>query len=473
VSPWISVHLLQTQSDERLLAAAREGHERAFEALVQRYRRPLLRYCRRMLLTETAADDALQQGLLQAWLALQRGTEVRDARAWLYRVVHNAAVDALRSSAYDHEQLNDSLQGATAPHSDLERRIAVRQALAGLAALPELQRAALLRTAIEGHSHEEVAAALGLSDGSVRGLIYRARATLRASATAITPTPVVAWMADLGPRAAPLAERLGGAGAGGGDAGGALLKGGVAVLTAGTLVAGAVAVHPHAATRAHHRGPRTASYQAARANDRDAGTTQSPAANPSSARDRASTSGIRNARHASAGRTSAPFNRAEGTVRELRLAASLAPAHRPAHRGPPAFQGGSSAGKPRSSPGNIPSRDTVPATPTDLAIGRSPGSPGPQGVDDSYGPSRVPTGQGYGGQRDSHNSNAWSDAGSGPATDSSAGGSGSAHPPDAEASSGSTGASGPSVYGSNGPDVARAASTGPGGSTGATPRSDN
>jgi hypothetical protein len=45
ISP--SVKLLRTQTDERLVALAAAGHERAFEAIVERYRRPLLRHCRR------------------------------------------------------------------------------------------------------------------------------------------------------------------------------------------------------------------------------------------------------------------------------------------------------------------------------------------------------------------------------------------------------------------------------------------
>jgi DNA-directed RNA polymerase specialized sigma24 family protein len=44
-----SVKLLRTQSDERLVALAAAGHERAFEAIVERYRRTLLRHCRRYL----------------------------------------------------------------------------------------------------------------------------------------------------------------------------------------------------------------------------------------------------------------------------------------------------------------------------------------------------------------------------------------------------------------------------------------
>ena len=144
-----------------------------------RYRRPLLSYCRRLLLTEERAEDALQQGLLRAWLALQNGTEVRDPKAWMYRVVHNAAINTRRESGYDYAELHETLSGAGAPEDDLDRRIAVREALAGLAALPELQREALLRTAVEGQSHQAVAAELLISEGALRGLVYRARASLR------------------------------------------------------------------------------------------------------------------------------------------------------------------------------------------------------------------------------------------------------------------------------------------------------
>src|SRR5690349_17509874 len=161
MSPSVSARLLLTQSDARLVAFARAGHERAFEALVRRYRAPLLGYCRRLLLSEERAEDALQQALMQAWLALRAGTEVQNAKPWLYRIVHNSALNALRVSGYDYCTLSESLSGAGAPQEDLDRRIAVREALAGLAALPQMQREALLRTAVEGSSHREAARELG------------------------------------------------------------------------------------------------------------------------------------------------------------------------------------------------------------------------------------------------------------------------------------------------------------------------
>lgn len=260
--PSVSVRLLLSQSDERLVGYARAGHERAFEALVQRYRRQLLAYCRRLLLSEQRAEDALQQALLQAWVALRDGAEVRDARAWLYRIVHNAAVNALRVSRYDYCQLSESLSGAGAPQEDLDRRIAVREALAGLAALPEMQREALLRTAVEGRSHQQVAADLGLSEPALRGLVYRARASLRAAAAAIVPPPLIGWALDASTGGTPVLEQVAGIGAGG-SAGlaGLLLKGGAVAVTAGTLAGGIVATqarhhpvtHPRQQSAGHGR----------------------------------------------------------------------------------------------------------------------------------------------------------------------------------------------------------------------------
>src|SRR5215207_10637048 len=186
--------LLRTQSDERLVALARDGHERAFEAIVERYRGALLRAARRYL-PEARAEDALQQAYIAAWSALQRGDEVRDLRAWLYRIVHNFALNQLRVSGYDYAELDDALRGTDAPQEEMERRAVVRQTLAGLAALPERQRDALLQIAVEGRSQEEVAEELGLSHGAVRQLVHRARTSLRTAATALVPLPLAAWLA--------------------------------------------------------------------------------------------------------------------------------------------------------------------------------------------------------------------------------------------------------------------------------------
>ncbi|MEA2314289.1 MAG: hypothetical protein QOI03_981 [Solirubrobacteraceae bacterium] len=247
MSPWASTRLLATESDQRLLELARAGHERAFEAVVERYRRPLLRYCARMGLSPSRAEDAIQHALLQAWLALARGDHVRTLRPWLYRIAHNAAVDALRSSPAQHEPLLGAVHAEAAPgavgESTLEGAITLRETLAEVAALPQMQREAILLAAVGGRSHIEVASELGISDGAVRGLLYRARASLRSAAAALTPQPLISWACRHAESSAPSAAEgligLSAPAAGTAGIGALALKGAAVAATAALLAAGA------------------------------------------------------------------------------------------------------------------------------------------------------------------------------------------------------------------------------------------
>ena len=80
MSPRLPSPLMAVQSDGRLAELVARGHERAFEVLVRRYRAALLRYCRRMGLSEAQAEDVLQHSFTKAWLALDRGTPVKEVR---------------------------------------------------------------------------------------------------------------------------------------------------------------------------------------------------------------------------------------------------------------------------------------------------------------------------------------------------------------------------------------------------------
>ena len=194
----LSLPVLRSQSDERLVSLARAGNELAFEAIVERYRRPLLRHAQRVL-SEGAAEDALQQALLAAWSALRRGDDVRDLGPWLHRILHNAALNVLRGARRgEHAELSDALPGGMSADEALEARLAVRRALSDMAALPERQREAMLAVAVHGRSQEEVARTLGLSHGAVGQLVLRGRRALRAAATALTPPWAIDWLARAG-----------------------------------------------------------------------------------------------------------------------------------------------------------------------------------------------------------------------------------------------------------------------------------
>jgi RNA polymerase sigma factor (sigma-70 family) len=239
MTPLLSTPLLRTQSDRRLAALAADGHDRAFEAIVERYRRPLQRYLRR-LLSEALAEDVLQASFVRAWQALRAGTEVRDLRPWLYRIAHNQALNTLRAAGAALPAATEELP-AVSLETEVERREELRETLHGIRALPQRQRAALVAVAVADRSHADVAAELGMSDGALRQLLLRARTTLRAAATALTPYPLVTWLAGgQEATAARVAEVAVGAGSAG-----VAIKASAALLAAGAVVAGGPALRGH------------------------------------------------------------------------------------------------------------------------------------------------------------------------------------------------------------------------------------
>ncbi len=245
--------ILRTQTDERLAALAGAGHQRAFETIVERYRAELTRSLRRLLPSSTV-EDALQQTYLQAWKALTKGTEVRELRAWLHRIARNAAT-AVASRGYEYAELEDALLVAPGPDQDLERREAVRRTLRGIAELPERQREALLAVAVAGCTHADVALELGITDTAARQLVRRARVSLLALASLVTPPQLVQWAARAG-HSMVAGKAAAGTGFGGGLAGSAIKAGAIAV-TVGGVVAGVAPIRqafapPPPPARHHH-----------------------------------------------------------------------------------------------------------------------------------------------------------------------------------------------------------------------------
>ncbi len=244
MSPWLSDVLLRSQSDERLVELAREGREKAFTTLVERYHRPLLSFARG-LGAGPRAEDVVQQALMQAWSSLLGGAEVEHVRGWLHQIVRNATWKSA-ALAPGSVELPEGLVGSQSPHEEVESRIRVSTMVSEVNKLPDRQRAALVQTALEGRSRQEIAVGLGLSESAVRQLVHRGRSTVRAACTALTPGPMLAWAAT--PRhGSSMSDRVAEALAGGGAAGitGVLVKGGVVVAAAGALATSTIVAPDH------------------------------------------------------------------------------------------------------------------------------------------------------------------------------------------------------------------------------------
>jgi RNA polymerase sigma factor (sigma-70 family) len=176
----------RSRSDEALVAAFRAGDEHAFEAIDARYRARLTAYARRILKNADPglAEDVVQESLWRAHRALRRDDRPMQLRAWLHRLVRNCSLDELSRIrlAVDLTESAVVADPRDEPSRAAERKADLRQLLDDLATLPPTQRHVLVRREIDGASHAQLAAELGISTKATRGLVHRARMGLARAA---------------------------------------------------------------------------------------------------------------------------------------------------------------------------------------------------------------------------------------------------------------------------------------------------
>ena len=149
-------------------------------ALIEPHIPSLRRYAWALLRDRDAADDLVQDCLERALSRWQLRRREGDLRAWLFAILHNLFVDALRKRARQGIRVDiDEAHDLAAPGDDIEERAAIRDVLGGLDTLPPDQKAVLLLVGVEDLSYEAAARVLGVPVGTVMSRLSRARERLR------------------------------------------------------------------------------------------------------------------------------------------------------------------------------------------------------------------------------------------------------------------------------------------------------
>jgi RNA polymerase sigma-70 factor, ECF subfamily len=198
-------------ADETLIAALRDGDERAFAALVDLHTPALLRVAMAYVPSRAVAEEVVQE----TWIAVMRGIGDFEGRSslktWIFRILTNVAmrggsrerrsvpfaalaaaedtgeptVDPARFLPPDHELFPGHWAIAPARWPTPEEGLLAGETRAVIAAaidaLPKAQRTVLALRDVEGWSSEEVCAALDISAGNQRILLHRARTRVRAA----------------------------------------------------------------------------------------------------------------------------------------------------------------------------------------------------------------------------------------------------------------------------------------------------
>ncbi|MHB8072108.1 MAG: RNA polymerase sigma factor [Candidatus Cryosericum sp.] len=174
----------QEPTDEQLVRQALTDRD-AFGMLVERYERPLTAYAAR-LIGRQEAEDVVQQAFLQAYRNLAGFDPKMTFSAWVYRIVHNTAVNMARKRhgtvptelELDGETVEiltgDTDVPADALHKELEGVVST-----ALGQLDQRSRDVLLLSVVEGKSYSEIADILMVAVNSVGPTVTRAKTKLR------------------------------------------------------------------------------------------------------------------------------------------------------------------------------------------------------------------------------------------------------------------------------------------------------
>lgn len=134
--------------------------------------------CRRMTQDSVLADQLTQDVFVKAWDRLHTFRGDSQFTTWLHRIAVRTVHDE-RRRASRHVRLRDALK-ATPPPGQKHRHLADRIDLdRAVAQLPERARTVFLLHDAEGYTHEEIGEILGISDGTSKSTLHRARLLLR------------------------------------------------------------------------------------------------------------------------------------------------------------------------------------------------------------------------------------------------------------------------------------------------------
>ena len=179
-----------------LVKRARDGDQRAFQALVERYQRKVYSVALGMLRDREEARDVAQEAFAKVFKYLDHFKGDSSFYTWLYRITINIAIDILRrrgAARGEHVELDENIQmdspeaniGAlgtrlgTNPQKSLLRKELAEKIEAALQEVPEKHRAILLLREIEGMSYEDLARTLDIPKGTVMSRLFHARAKVQ------------------------------------------------------------------------------------------------------------------------------------------------------------------------------------------------------------------------------------------------------------------------------------------------------
>ncbi|HLG15878.1 MAG TPA: RNA polymerase sigma factor [Blastocatellia bacterium] len=174
----------QTMTDLELVRAAASGDAVAFERIYEQHRRRVYSLCARMLGNVEQAEDLTQEVFLQVYRKIGSFRGDSAFTTWLHRLAVNQVLMHFRKRGVKLEHTSEEGDFTNVVETPLQstRRISMVDRLAlerAIAQLPPGYRTVFLLHDVEGYEHEEISSTLGVSVGTSKSQLHKARMRLR------------------------------------------------------------------------------------------------------------------------------------------------------------------------------------------------------------------------------------------------------------------------------------------------------
>ena len=168
-------------TDADLIAACLRGEPRAQRQLYNQFAGLMLTVCRRYLKRPEDAEEALLLGFAKVFRALPTFRQEGSFEGWMRRIMVNEALGELRRREPLTRSLEDFAQpeNLAATPATADTQLQAEELLALLQTLPAGYRTVFNLYALEGYSHPEIAELLGITEGTSKSQLSKARALLQ------------------------------------------------------------------------------------------------------------------------------------------------------------------------------------------------------------------------------------------------------------------------------------------------------
>ncbi|PJJ53345.1 RNA polymerase sigma factor [Hymenobacter chitinivorans] len=166
-------------SETDLLAECRRGNPRAQKVLYDRLAPGMLAVCLRYLRHQEEAEEALVLGFVRVFRALEQYRHEGSFRGWVRRILINEALGQLRRRQPLHLDIDDCHDAVASIRATAESNLDTADLLRLIQDLPAGYRTVFNLYAVEGYNHPEIAALLGISEGTSKSQLSKARALLQ------------------------------------------------------------------------------------------------------------------------------------------------------------------------------------------------------------------------------------------------------------------------------------------------------